>query len=103
MGDAGYFRDPVTAHGITDALRDAEILARAAERGTERALSEYQSLRDDLALGLFEASDAIAGYDWEVAGLKETHLFISEEMNREVAFLNELDRADGRSLERRTA
>jgi len=102
VGDAGYFRDPVTAHGITDALRDAEILARAVERGTERALSEYQSLRDDLALGLFEASDAIAGYDWDLAGLKETHLFMSEEMNREVAFLNELDR-DRPKLERRTA
>ena len=28
VGDAGYFKDPITAHGITDALRDAEILAR---------------------------------------------------------------------------
>ncbi len=58
VGDAGYFRDPATAHGITDALRDAELLARAVERGTERALSDYQSQRDDFALGLFEASDA---------------------------------------------
>ena len=23
VGDAGYFKDPITAHGITDALRDA--------------------------------------------------------------------------------
>ena len=29
VGDAGYFKDPITAHGITDALRDAELLARA--------------------------------------------------------------------------
>ncbi|HUR19393.1 MAG TPA: NAD(P)/FAD-dependent oxidoreductase, partial [Vicinamibacterales bacterium] len=29
VGDAGYFKDPLTAHGITDALRDAELLARA--------------------------------------------------------------------------
>jgi flavin-dependent dehydrogenase len=103
VGDAGYFRDPSTAHGITDALRDAEILARAVERGTERALSEYQSLRDDLALGLFEASDAVAGYDWDLAGLKETHLFMSEEMNREVQFLNELDSGSEAELKRRTA
>ena len=27
MGDAGYFKDPLSAHGITDALRDAEPLA----------------------------------------------------------------------------
>src|SRR6185503_6041420 len=29
VGDAGAFRDPISAHGITDALRDAELLARA--------------------------------------------------------------------------
>src|SRR5262249_36630581 len=27
VGDAGYFRDPITTHGMTDALRDAELLA----------------------------------------------------------------------------
>src|SRR5262249_10946174 len=26
VGDAGYFKDPLTAHGITDALRDAQLL-----------------------------------------------------------------------------
>ncbi len=42
VGDAGYFKDPVTAHGISDALRDAELLARAADerpRGGPRRLS----------------------------------------------------------------
>src|SRR4029079_11725898 len=29
VGDAGHFKDPCTAHGISDALRDAELLARA--------------------------------------------------------------------------
>ena len=38
VGDAGYFKDPLTAHGITDALRDAELLANAAAAGTEAAL-----------------------------------------------------------------
>ena len=33
VGDAGYFKDPITAHGITDALRDAEILARVIASG----------------------------------------------------------------------
>src|SRR5690606_7663674 len=32
VGDAGYFRDPITAHGITDALRDSELLAQAVLR-----------------------------------------------------------------------
>ena len=38
VGDAGYFKDPLTAHGITDALRDAELLANAAAAGTEARL-----------------------------------------------------------------
>ena len=29
VGDAGYWKDPLSAHGLTDALRDAELLARA--------------------------------------------------------------------------
>lgn len=28
VGDSGYHRDPITGHGITDAFRDAEVLAR---------------------------------------------------------------------------
>src|SRR5215207_8615336 len=31
VGDAGYFKDPLSAHGMTDALRDAELL-RSEER-----------------------------------------------------------------------
>ena len=33
VGDAGYFKDPLSAHGLTDALRDAELLARAVSSG----------------------------------------------------------------------
>ena len=29
VGDAGYFKDPLSTHGLTDALRDAEFLATA--------------------------------------------------------------------------
>ena len=27
VGDAGYWKDPISVHGLTDALRDAELLA----------------------------------------------------------------------------
>jgi flavin-dependent dehydrogenase len=40
VGDAGYFKDPISAHGLTDGLRDAELLARAVIAG----------LGDDLSL-----------------------------------------------------
>ena len=31
VGDAAYHRDPVTGHGMSDAFRDAELLAEAAD------------------------------------------------------------------------
>ena len=36
VGDAGYWKDPISAHGLTDALRDAELLARAVARPVAR-------------------------------------------------------------------
>jgi 2-polyprenyl-6-methoxyphenol hydroxylase-like FAD-dependent oxidoreductase len=94
VGDAGYFRDPLTAHGITDALRDAEILARAVVQGSPRALAEYQEIRDDLAVGLFEASDRIASFEWDLPTVAERHRFMSKEMAREAAWLAQLDAPD---------
>jgi flavin-dependent dehydrogenase len=90
VGDAGYFRDPLTAHGITDALRDAEILARAVLAGTPKALAEYQATRDGLAAGLFDVSDRVASFAWTVEELKGLHRTLSAEMKREVEFLRGL-------------
>ena len=90
VGDAGYFKDPITAHGMTDALRDAELLARAVVSGTENALAEYQTTRDDLSLAFFEATDRVASYEWDLESVRETHLKMSEEMKRECAFLTGL-------------
>src|SRR6185295_17597340 len=64
VGDAGYFKDPLTAHGITDALRDAELLARAAIRGTPDAFAEHEIVRIDLSTKLFEITDEIASFAW---------------------------------------
>jgi len=91
VGDAGYFKDPITAHGISDALRDAELLARAVLRGTDEALAEYQEIRDDLSRKLFEITDAIAGFGWDMESLKPLHLDLSQSMNREVEALLGLD------------
>jgi flavin-dependent dehydrogenase len=91
VGDAGYFKDPITAHGITDALRDAELLARAIARGTHDALSEYQVTRDALSRGLFQLTDAIASLEWDLEAVKALHLDLSREMGKEVEALNALD------------
>jgi len=87
VGDAGYFKDPITAHGISDALRDAELLARAVEQGSDRALAEYQSTRDELSGELFEVTDAVAGFEWNLDELKPLHLSLSRAMNHEVEAL----------------
>ena len=90
VGDAGCFRDPITAHGITDALRDAELLARAVVSGTDAALAEYQAARDDACAGIFALSDAVASFDWTLDRVKELHLELAREMAREVEMVRRL-------------
>jgi flavin-dependent dehydrogenase len=87
VGDAGYFKDPITAHGITDALRDAELLARAVSTGGDEAVREYQTTRDALVRGLFEVTDRIASFAWSLEEVKALHLDLSREMNAEVDML----------------
>jgi len=70
VGDAGSWKDPISTRGIADALRDAELLARAVvaaasgEVSEREAMSDYQFVRDRLTLPLLEAADAISAYDW---------------------------------------
>jgi 2-polyprenyl-6-methoxyphenol hydroxylase-like FAD-dependent oxidoreductase len=89
VGDAAYFKDPITAHGITDALRDAELLADAVVDGSEGALARYQQTRDEIATGLFEVTDEIASFEWDLPTVKDLHLRLSEEMKQEVRIMNE--------------
>jgi 2-polyprenyl-6-methoxyphenol hydroxylase-like FAD-dependent oxidoreductase len=91
VGDAAYFKDPLTAHGITDALRDAELLARAVTAGGDEALMAYQTTRDDLVKGLFDVTDRIASFEWDLEEAKAHHLVLSKEMNAEVDLLRTLD------------
>lgn len=83
VGDAGYFKDPLTAHGITDALRDAELLSRAICAGHSPALARYQEERDALSWPLFEVTDAIASFDWDVDRIKDHHGRLSKAMKAE--------------------
>ena len=93
VGDAGYFRDPITAHGITDALRDAELLTRAVLDGGEGALTGYQGTRDELVQGLLDVTGRIASFEWDLEKAKELHLTLSRGMNTEVDLLRTLDGA----------
>jgi flavin-dependent dehydrogenase len=101
VGDAAYYKDPITAHGISDALRDAELLARAIVRGGDAALADYEHTRDALSTRLFEVTDRVASVAWGTAELKALHQAFSDEMKREVAALVSLH--DDSASMRRTA
>jgi flavin-dependent dehydrogenase len=68
VGDAGYYRDAVTAYGISDAFRDAELLAAALDQalGGEAeettALAAYQRQRDQALEEIFELTCRLAAY-----------------------------------------
>ncbi len=90
VGDAGYFKDPITAHGITDALRDAELLARAVLEAPHsrhfqlKALRDYEGTRDRLSEPLFDITERIASYNWDLAELRGHLRELSKAMRPEV-------------------
>ena len=90
VGDAGYFKDPLTAHGMTDALRDAELLASAAEQGSSTAFAEYAAQREELSHTLFEVTDAIASLDWTLDTLRLRHLELNTAMKHEAEHIARL-------------
>jgi 2-polyprenyl-6-methoxyphenol hydroxylase-like FAD-dependent oxidoreductase len=67
VGDAGYHKDPITAEGITDAFRDAELLADAMDDGLsgrrplEDALADYERVRDEDVRPVYELTYELAG------------------------------------------
>ncbi len=85
VGDAGFFRDPITAHGITDALRDADGLARAIVAGGADAMEAWRASRDAVARPLLEVTDAIAAFDRPMEELQALHKDLSGVMKAEVA------------------
>jgi 2-polyprenyl-6-methoxyphenol hydroxylase-like FAD-dependent oxidoreductase len=68
VGDAGYHRDALTGHGLSDAYRDAELLATALHQALggdldpETALAGYQRRRDRALREVFDLTVALAGY-----------------------------------------
>ena len=92
VGDAGFFLDPLSTHGITDALRDAELLARSlAESGRSdglgTALARFAGDRDLVAGSLFGIVDRIASYRWDLTELRRSLLELSSAMSEEVEMI----------------
>lgn len=68
VGDAGYHRDPLTGHGMTDAYVHAELLADALDGilsgvvAEREALHSYGRQRDRVLRDVFEITCAMAAY-----------------------------------------
>lgn len=86
VGDAGYFKDPATAHGITDAFLDANRLSRALQIEPSHPQS-YQMERDEIAPTLFNLTQKIASLDWDFDRLKALHMDLTHCMKIENAAL----------------
>ena len=104
VGDAGYWKDPISAHGLTDALRDAELLARAlaaAATGAEietEALEEYHATRDRLSMPLFTV-DRHHRRPAVDRRRDPRHLYrLSEAMNDEMHAIDRLDQQPALTL-----
>ncbi|MEO1406146.1 MAG: FAD-dependent monooxygenase, partial [Pseudomonadota bacterium] len=85
VGDAGYFKDPLTAHGITDAFRDAELLSQAILAGT--SLHRFEDTRNACSMELFELTNRIASFDWTLDDLQAMHLKLNEIMKAEQSLI----------------
>jgi 2-polyprenyl-6-methoxyphenol hydroxylase-like FAD-dependent oxidoreductase len=66
VGDAGYHKDPITAQGISDAFRDAELLANGIDAGfagqmpIADALAGYERRRNEVTLPIYEMTRQFA-------------------------------------------
>jgi 2-polyprenyl-6-methoxyphenol hydroxylase-like FAD-dependent oxidoreductase len=96
VGDAGYWKDPISTHGITAALRDAELLARALvaapDPGPEQAqaLGDYQAIRDGLSLSMLDVVERIASYTWGTGQLHRLLRDLASCMTDEIEMLADL-------------
>jgi 2-polyprenyl-6-methoxyphenol hydroxylase-like FAD-dependent oxidoreductase len=68
VGDAGYHRDPITGHGISDAFRDADLLATAVDRGlrgelpVDEALAGFGRERDAARREIFDITCSLSSF-----------------------------------------
>jgi 2-polyprenyl-6-methoxyphenol hydroxylase-like FAD-dependent oxidoreductase len=69
VGDAGYNKDFITAQGIQDAFRDAELFVAALDesfggaRSYDVAMADYQSTRDRHVLSMYEFTAQLASQE----------------------------------------
>ena len=96
-GDAGYHRDPFSAHGISDAFRDGELAARAVTAAVADpsdapgAMHWYAELRDEFALPMYDLTKRLASFDLDLDEILDVMHDMGDEGEREAHFLANLD------------
>jgi flavin-dependent dehydrogenase len=87
VGDAGYNKDSITAQGITDSFKQAELLAEAIDAGFSgrrplaEALAEYEQRRNEDAFPMYEMTCQLGALEPPTAEMVE--LFSALRTNRE--------------------
>ena len=97
VGDAGWWKDPLSTYGITDAFRDAELVARAVVAGAASdhamriALCRYQAERDRMALPMHPIVDRLASHQWDLAQVQQLLRGLSSVMADDVESIRAFD------------
>jgi flavin-dependent dehydrogenase len=95
VGDAGVWLDPLSTHGITEALREAELLADAilggqdSEADVTTAMLTFQFERDRIARPMLRVSDQLASHRWNSGTVRPLLGVLSELMAEEVQTLRD--------------
>jgi 2-polyprenyl-6-methoxyphenol hydroxylase-like FAD-dependent oxidoreductase len=105
IGDAGWWKDPLSTHGMTDALRDAELLTTAvvtgagsaSEHQARLALADYQAQRDTIALPMHPIVDRLASHRWDLTEARWLLRGLSSVMTDEVDAMSGFDAAPART------
>jgi flavin-dependent dehydrogenase len=94
VGDAGYFKDPVSAHGITDAFIGAEMVADALADvlrcGVDEnvALARYGTDRETLASEMMPPVAKIASLEATLPEVAESFKAMAVAMRHEFGYLS---------------
>jgi flavin-dependent dehydrogenase len=103
VGDAGYHRDPITGHGITDAFRDAELLAVAIDAALrdpadeQLAMTAYSQQSRTALQETFALTGALASFP-HADRFVELQIQLSDALEREAEFLAALPAPAGSAV-----
>jgi flavin-dependent dehydrogenase len=98
VGDASYFKDPVSAHGITDAFIGAALLSDAiadiVRCGVDEgaALGGYRAARDEMAAAMMPPTVAVASLGDDMGAVKQAFIDMAAAMRDEYLMLLDRER-----------